>query len=427
VSELRVLTDDREVVVPDTRHRRPALAVAAAVAGVAVAIVVARDGEPVWQLVRGGGVVAAAGFVSWALQVWPLSIRHGAAALVLGLASSAVGVGIGAPHVAKDGPLVITVAGVVAGAAGVVLLIGGIVSMTRARRGWRRFAIAPPAIVVSLVTLWCLGFSIAATNVPRTAVGSTTPADHGVAFDDVTFRTADDVLLSGWYIPSANGAAVVLLHGAGSTRSGVLDHAVVLARHGYGVLLFDARGHGRSAGRAMDFGWYGDLDTDGAIGFLADAPGTDPDRIAAIGLSMGGEEALGAFAANARIRSVIAEGATNRVAADKAWLVDEHGWRGAIQRGIDTALYAMADLLTAAEPPVTLRRAVELAAPRRALLIAGGAVPDEVAAARHIQAGSPSTVDVWEVPGTGHTDALATHHDDWASRVTAFLADTIGG
>jgi hypothetical protein len=115
------------------------------------------------------------------------------------------------------------------------------------------------------------------------------------------------------------------------------------------------------------------------------------------------------------------------VAADKAWLVDEHGWRGVVQQGIDAATYAAADLLTSADQPITLRHAVELAAPRRVLLIAGGAVPDEASAARHIEAGAPSAVDVWEVPDTGHTDALATHPEEWESRVTAFLADTIGG
>ena len=86
-----------------------------------------------------------------------------------------------------------------------------------------------------------------------------------------------------------------MLHGAGSTRSAVLGHAVVLARHGYSVLLFDARGHGRSAGRAMDFGWYGDEDVGGAVTFLAAQPGIS--TIAAVGMSMGGEEAIGAAAA----------------------------------------------------------------------------------------------------------------------------------
>ena len=134
--------------------------------------------------------------------------------------------------------------------------------------------------------------------------------------------------LSGWYVPSRNGAAVVLLHGAGSTRSAVLPHAVVLADDGFGVLLYDARGHGRSQGRAMDFGWYGDLDVAAAVDFVAGQAGVEPGRVAALGLSMGGEEALGAAASDPRIRAVVAEGATTRVAGDKAWLSDVHGRTG---------------------------------------------------------------------------------------------------
>ena len=72
--------------------------------------------------------------------------------------------------------------------------------------------------------------------------------------------TDDGVRLAGWYVTSTNRAAVVLLHGAGSTRSDVLDEAAVLAGDGFGVLMIDARGHGDSGGRAMDFGWYGDAD-----------------------------------------------------------------------------------------------------------------------------------------------------------------------
>ena len=227
--------------------------------------------------------------------------------------------------------------------------------------------------------------------------------------------------LSGWYIPSSNRAAVVVLHGAGSTRSGVLDHAVVLARHGYGVLLYDARGHGRSDGRAMDFGWYGDLDVAAAVSFLQDQPDVDHTRIAAVGMSMGGEEAIGAAANDGWIRAVVAEGATNRVSADRAWLSDEYGWRGVIQEGVEWLLYNAADVLTAAEPPRSLRDAVSAIAPRRVLLIAGGDVAEEGHASRYIQDASPDTVDVWVATDTGHTGALDTHPDEWAARVTTFL------
>jgi pimeloyl-ACP methyl ester carboxylesterase len=229
-------------------------------------------------------------------------------------------------------------------------------------------------------------------------------------------------MLSGWYVPGDHDAAVVLLHGAGSTRSAVLDHAAVLAAHGYGVLLFDARGHGDSAGRAMDFGWFGDEDVGGAVSFLAGQPGVT--KIAAVGMSMGGEEAIGAAAVDDRIDAVVAEGATGRTAGDKAWLPAEHGIRGWLQRPLDWLTYGAADLLTDARAPITLRAAVG-ATSSPVLLITAGDVADEADAAHYIAAGSPSTVTVWEAPDAGHTDALRTHPAEWEARVTGFLADAL--
>jgi pimeloyl-ACP methyl ester carboxylesterase len=312
-------------------------------------------------------------------------------------------------------------AGLVCLAGGLAIVVAGGFELARSARRWHRLFIVPALLFATYATVWSLGQAIAATNVPRTSLDSTTPADLDLEYRDVEFRTKDGVRLSGWYIPSSNRAAVVMLHGAGSTRSGVLDHAVVLARHGYGVLLFDARGHGRSDGRAMDFGWYGDLDVAAAVSFLQDQPDVDHTRIAAVGMSMGGEEAIGAAANDGRIRAVVAEGATNRVSADRAWLSDEYGWRGVIQEGVEWLLYNAADVLTAAEPPRSLRDAVSAIAPRRVLLIAGGDVAEEGHASRYIQAASPDTVDVWVAADTGHTGALDTHPDEWAARVTTFL------
>src|SRR5690606_22112581 len=119
--------------------------------------------------------------------------------------------------------------------------------------------------------------------------------------------------------------------------------AQVLAAEEYGVLLFDARGHGASEGRAMDFGWYGNEDVSGAVTYLAARPGVDFDRIAAVGMSMGGEEAIGAAGADPRIKAVVAEGATSRVAADRAWLPGAHGWRGVLHRAIDQVTYGLVD------------------------------------------------------------------------------------
>ena len=67
-------------------------------------------------------------------------------------------------------------------------------------------------------------------------------------------RTSDGVKLAGWYVPSRNGAAVIAFPG----RSGPLEHARMLARHGYGVLMLDMRGQGESEGDPNAFGWQGE-------------------------------------------------------------------------------------------------------------------------------------------------------------------------
>ena len=104
----------------------------------------------------------------------------------------------------------------------------------------------------------------------------------------MAFRTADGVRLSAWYLPPRNGAAVLLLPGAGSTRAAVLGQGAVLARHGYGALLLDGRGHGRSGGHAMDFGWWGGRDIAAAVSFLAHQPGISPGKGCPAGRVHGG-------------------------------------------------------------------------------------------------------------------------------------------
>jgi dienelactone hydrolase len=394
-------------------------------AGAGLLVIVGASGTPVWQILR--VLVVGALLIGLLLLLASVSVlRRAGLELAAGLVVVPVGIGIGLPHLAKAGAHVLTVAGLLALAGGLVLLVAGGTSLVRASRRWWRPVVGLAQLLAAGLVALTVGQAVAATNVPRTDVGRTTPADRGLAYRDVEFPTSDGVRLSGWYVPSKAGAAVVLLHGAGSTRSNVLDHAVVLARAGYGVLLFDARGHGRSGGRAMDFGWYGDTDTAAAVTFLQAQPDVDRERIAAVGMSMGGEEAIGAAGADARIKAVVAEGATNRVAGDKAWLSDAYGLRGALQEGVEWILYGVTDLLTAASAPTPLHDAVAAGAPRPVLLITAGAVPDEAKAGRHIQAGSPGTVELWEVAGAGHTGGLRTDPAGWEQRVTSFLGRALG-
>jgi len=175
--------------------------------------------------------------------------------------------------------------------------------------------------------------------------------------------------------------------------------AAVLARHGYGALLVDSRGHGLSGGHAMDFGWWGGRDIAAAVSFLARQPGIHAGKIALLGEPMGGEQALAAAGSDPRIRAVVAEGATGQQLADHGWL--PYGIDGVLQRGMEWVQYTAAGLLSGASQPGSIRDGIRAAAPRPVLIIAGGAVADEPVAARWFQAASPATVQVWVVPHAG--------------------------
>jgi uncharacterized protein len=401
--------------------RRLALVTSAAlVEGAALVYIIGRDGSILWQLARVAGtiiVVCAA----------VLGLRRGGMlgagiAYLLGACGISVGLGIGVMHLVKSGDTAVTTAGLLCLGAGAPLLVSASVELMRLVRGWFRPLVVVASVLVAFVLVFPTWQALYVTNVPRTPVGAESPADFGVPYREVRFPASDGVGLSGWYLPSRNGAAVVMMHGAGSTRSAVLRHSVVIAGHGYGVLLYDARGHGRSAGRAMDFGWYGNQDMSGAVSFLSSQPGVDGRRIGAVGLSMGGEEAVGAAATDRRIRAVVAEGVTGRTAADTRWLSQTYGIRGTITEAWRTLLeYDLADLLTDASPPIALRDAVAKASPTPVLLITAADVEEETHAAHFIQSAAPGTVHIWQVPDTGHVQGLITHPRQWENRVTAFL------
>lgn len=391
------------------------------VAGSAAAALVGRDGSLDWQVVRVLVVVTVTAAAVVGLSRTAGAGRAGIAYLV-GVVATSAGLGIGGGHVTKGDPGLEMVGGLVLYAAGLALAVGGGVGLVRAVPGWWRAPATLGVLVLTLLLVMPSWVAFYVTNAPRPQLGAATPADYGLTYRDVTVRTPDGVRLAGWYLPSGNGAAVALRPGAGSTRTAALGQAAVLARAGYGVLLTDARGHGESTGRGMDLGWYGDQDLAGAVSFLARQPDVDPARIGAVGLSMGGEEAIGAAAADPRIRAVVAEGATGRTAADQAWMSDEYGVRGTLTRGWYWLLSErVTDLLTAAEPPISLHDAVAAAAPTPMLLIAGAAMPDESPATAYIRSASPRTVQMWVVPGSGHTEGLRTEPQLWRQRVVGFL------
>ena len=316
---------DSRCMRSDPGARRAAADVASAallVQGLTLAWLLASSGSAAGRAGRAIAVIVVTMALLAAVDAPVPGILY-ATGLVAGGVGTVVGVGIGIMRLALVGMGTVAVLGTICLLTGLALLGVCLTLSLGARHGWHRLWVVPAGLVMVVLVLFPCTLAAYATNVPHGRdASSDTPASRGSAYESLTLPTSDGARLSGWYVPGTNRAAIIVLHGsgAGSTKASVLSQAAVLARHGYGVLLLDARGHGGSSGYAMDFGWFGEADVAAAVDYLMTRADVDRARVGVLGESMGGEEAIGALAADHRLRAAVAEGATNRVAEDRGWL-----------------------------------------------------------------------------------------------------------
>ena len=268
--------------------------------------------------------------------------------------------------------------------------------------GGRRLAVKLAFVTLALLVIaqWLIAPAVNVgliTNAPRPAVPSAATLGYPGA-RGVTFLASDGVRLAGWYVPGRNGAAVILLHGSHGTRTDTLAHLRMLYAAGYAVLAFDARGHGQSRGETNALGWSGARDIAGAVSFLKRQPGLDPRRIAALGLSMGAEEALRAAATGVPLNAIVADGAGASTLADDQLL--PHGL-GAVYTSVTWLTMRGTGLVSGETEPTGLSRLVgRIRVP--ALLIASNAsgerTIDQIYRDR-----IGRTASLWYLPDAGHT------------------------
>lgn len=117
-----------------------------------------------------------------------------------------------------------------------------------------------------------------------------TPRAYGWAFEDLRLKTEDGVEVHGWYIPGTKPFVLLLAHGNAGTISHRLNKAALLRRTGAGLLLFDYRGYGQSAGRPSEQGTY--RDAEAAYRYLTETKGILANRVFFYGESLGCAVAL---------------------------------------------------------------------------------------------------------------------------------------
>ena len=235
-------------------------------------------------------------------------------------------------------------------------------------------------------------------------------------FDDVTLTAADGVSLQAWYRPPENGAAIILLHGAGSSRQSVLPFAAMLARHGYGVLAVDLRGHGASGGKTNRLGWQGSRDVGAAVAFLQSR--SEVQSIGGLGISMGGEALLGAAAEYPVIQAIAADGATRRSTKELLALPSE---RPLVRSFTARVMFAAVQLISREAPPRPILDSMYAARTTRFLLVAAGRNELETAFNRLFAVILGGRASLWVVPGVEHTGAFSRYPQEYEQRLIEFF------
>jgi uncharacterized protein len=340
-------------------------------------------------------------------------------ALVLGLFGLVAGAVEGGYHIGRGGLSRDDYTGLLALLGGLLLVALGAVDLwqkrrldeSRRRRYLRRSLVGVAAGVVGFELVFPILFAYGYTHFGRSFV----PQSHlGVSHEDVTFKTTDGLKLAGWYIPSRNRSAVIVFPAGG--RSGGQEHARMLARHGYGVLIFDPRGTGESEGDPYRYG--GERDVKAALAFLRSRPDVDPARIGGLGLSLGGELMLQTAGETAALKAVVSEGAGIRSIREQMLKPGVLKWLSAPYWATSTGAIAV---FSNHAPPPNLKDLVARVSPRPIFLIYSGHPlgGEELNEQFYAAAGEPRTL--WKVADAGHTGGLDTHPKEYERRVVGFF------
>ena len=252
-------------------------------------------------------------------------------------------------------------------------------------------------------------------SLPR-SIGSPPSADY----QDVSFTASDGVDLEGWYRPSRNGASVLMISGGGGNRRSTLRHAKMLARNGYGVLVYDPRGSGNSEGTVNSYGWGWEKDAAAALDFLAERDDVEPGRVGVLGLSTGGDIAIDIAARRDDVKAVVADGVAQIGYQDAKEYTDDPAQR------LGTYVMFKAIEVIQGRPGPKASLADQIARSSAPHLIVSAGKQEKEWGELYDRAGGARS-ELWYLPKAGHTAALKQYPEAYEQRVVSFLDANLAG
>jgi pimeloyl-ACP methyl ester carboxylesterase len=138
------------------------------------------------------------------------------------------------------------------------------------------------------------------TRIP--ASGESLESQH-IPFKKVKLTTKDGIQLAAWYTPPKNGAVILVAHGYADNRPENIYS--LLTWHGYGVLAWDFRAHGDSAGEISTIGYYEQLDVEAALDYALAQE--DVEHVGAWGGSMGAATVLLTASYRTEVRAIVSD------------------------------------------------------------------------------------------------------------------------
>ncbi len=242
-----------------------------------------------------------------------------------------------------------------------------------------------------------------------------TPEDWHLQYQDISFETEDNYRLNGWFIPSSNGALVIIAHGYDGNRGDCLEQASVLVKEGYGVLLFDLLAHGQSEGNILSLNGR---DVLAAVGFLKQNQESQSLAIGVWGFSLGAMSEIQAAAQMTSIQGIVADGPFPVVSIDdmpKPETLEDWFWKP-----FDLVEYKAWDL-QGVRGAMNMPEALAHIAPRPILLISGTQNRGEARMMRAYYSYAGQKVSLWEVSEAGHIGSWSARKLEYEARVVAFF------